>query len=118
MREGWTQSVWGRVEQLLANQLAQAEPARRTRRRKQVQVRLNAVQVEALVAHYLDGSSIRALARKFHVDGGTARRHLLASGVALRPMRTCIPSRSRPTPAHCAPRAGPKEEVSGYETVI
>jgi hypothetical protein len=70
----------------LANTRDSAETNRTipTHTRKQRQVRLSDAQSRALVADYVAGASITAVAAKYRVDHETAKRRLLLARVHIR----------------------------------
>ena len=95
LTERWTHSVWRQVAQIVAADLPKAPPAPTIKRHRQVQIRLGTAKVDALLADYLAGSSITAVAQEYRVDHDTARRHLLLAGLVLRPRKTGIPPSER-----------------------
>lgn len=93
LTEGWTQSVWKGVEQLLAGGIpSSARPRREApQRARQRQNRLSAAQVADLVADYEAGLSIQKLAAKYKIRHETVARWLKRSGIEQRPLKIGIP---------------------------
>lgn len=99
LTQHWTPSVWGQVARIVANPpiLDPEVRARSACSRKQRQVRLTDQQALQLVAASLTGASINGLATQFGVDHDTAKRRLVAAGVAIRTPSQLIPATELPT---------------------
>ena len=87
LTQGWTQSIWGRVERLLADGEPQPLPDRRPTKRRQLQRRLTTDQVTALITDYESGLSIQKLAAKYTIRHETVSRWLQVNNVTLRPTK-------------------------------
>jgi hypothetical protein len=92
LTQRWTHSVWNGVARILASdpKNTPAAPAVAARPRQR-QTRPDKAKVAAMVADYTAGMPLYTVAKRHGVRHETARRHLVRSGVAIRPMKIGIP---------------------------
>ncbi len=97
LTQRWDQSLWGRLERLVAEggDMVVRAPRPVTKPR-QHQTRIAPAQVTALVADYRAGASIAELTRRYNIHYETAARWLALNNVAVRPREHCIPKTALP----------------------